>query len=175
MAEALLRTKAGDRFDVRSAGVFAPEGMPPAKPAEQVLSDKGIELNHRTSTLNQQWISWADLVLTMTQDHKGAVLRQFPESFGKVYTLKEYVQDDDEANVGWGRMDDLFAELETERALANAERVKELEEEMDELRNALPSLDISDPFGGTMVEYGDALNEIERAIELLIRKERTED
>ncbi|HET7627000.1 MAG TPA: low molecular weight protein arginine phosphatase [Bacillales bacterium] len=175
MAEALLRAKAGDRFEAGSAGVFASEGMPAAKAAQEVLARRGIEMNHQSRPLDDRTMEWADVVLTMTQSHKGAVLQRFPDSVGKVYTLKEFAQGDEEIRRKWEAIDALAVELETERALNNVERVNELQEKIEALERALPSLDISDPFGGTSDDYEAIFREIEEAIEQFLHKERNED
>ncbi|HET7657811.1 MAG TPA: low molecular weight protein arginine phosphatase [Bacillales bacterium] len=175
MAEAVLRAKAGDRFDVRSAGVFAASGHPAAQAASQVLSSQGIEMNHRSTMLNEELIEWADVILTMTQNHKSVVLQQFPQSVGKVYMLKEYADDDSKAKEIWERLDACYAELETERALNHGEEVHRLEKEIRSLEESLPSYDISDPYGGNVEEYQAVYEELDGWLERLIKKEEAGD
>ena len=40
--------------------------------------------------------SWSDLILTLTQSHKQHVMQSFPAAADKTYTLKEYVEDDEQ-------------------------------------------------------------------------------
>lgn len=39
-------------------------------------------------------MEWADLVLTMTEQHKQLAVHEFSKSQDKIYTLKEYVNGD---------------------------------------------------------------------------------
>lgn len=97
MAEAILKDKLkGKDLDIRvmSAGtaVFG-EGKASGH-AIKVMADRGIDLSaHRAKGLTREMIEEADLILTMTRDHKRAVLSIAPEAEGKVFTLKEYVLD----------------------------------------------------------------------------------
>lgn len=175
MAEAVLRSKAGDRFNVRSAGVFAAAGQPAAKAASKVLSSKGIEFNHRSTLLNEELVEWADVILTMTQSHKSFVLQQFPKSVEKVYMLKEYADDNKEAEEIWAKLDAFYAELETERALEHEEEVKRMEKQIRSFEESLPSYDISDPYGGNVEDYQAVYEEIEQWLERLIKKEEAGD
>lgn len=174
MAEALLRHHGGDQFRVRSAGLFAPDGGAPAAEAVEVLRDRGIEMEHRTKRLDRALIEWADIVLTMTESHKRTVLQQFPESVGKVYTLKEYADDETDASQIWGRLESLYAELETKRALSADADVEALEKDIRSLEEALPSRDISDPFGMDANEYRRTYTEIEKCVLRFIAAEEEE-
>lgn len=91
MAEAILRNKAGEEIEVKSAGIFAGEGSPASANTTQVLQENGIECQHSSSFLTKRHIDWATCVLTMTNHHKGAILLSFPDAEDKVFTLKEFV------------------------------------------------------------------------------------
>lgn len=176
MAEALLRAKAGERFGVRSAGVFAADGIPAAGDAIQALSERGVDFSgHKSRRLDLDSARWADVILTMTKDHKRSVQQQFPETAGKVYTLKEYSDDDPEVKKIWERLEACYAELEIERALSHQKEVEDLETERARLEQRLPSYDISDPFGGSAGGYRAACDEIEHWVELLVKKEDAGD
>ncbi|MGF6953258.1 protein-tyrosine-phosphatase [Neobacillus sp. B4I6] len=90
MAEAILKNKAVDEIEVRSAGIYAANGSEASPHAKRVLEDNGIVHNHRSSLLTSDEVEWADLILTMTSSHKLAILQQYPHEGQKVYTLKEY-------------------------------------------------------------------------------------
>ncbi|HEX7065616.1 MAG TPA: low molecular weight protein arginine phosphatase [Bacillales bacterium] len=176
MAEALLRAKAGDRISVRSAGVFAADGIPAAGEAIQALAEKGIDFpEHESRRLDSDLAGWADVILTMTESHKRSVQQQFPQTAGKVYTLKEYSDDGPEAKQIWRELESCHAELEIQRALSHHEEVADLEEKIAALEKSLPSHDISDPFGGNAGDYRAVCEEIEHWINLLIRKEEAGD
>jgi len=90
MAEAILKSKKIDGLEVKSAGIYASTGSEASAHAKKVLDDHDIEHNHSSSMLNRDSVQWADLILTMTSSHKNAILQQYPDSAGKVFTLKEF-------------------------------------------------------------------------------------
>jgi protein-tyrosine-phosphatase len=92
MAEALLKNKNSDKFQVKSAGVFATNGNEASKYAVEALAEKGIEHNHCSALLTRDLMDWAMYILTMTNSHKEMVINQFPEANQKVFTLKEFVK-----------------------------------------------------------------------------------
>lgn len=92
MAEAVAKEKL-PHIEVRSAGIFAGSDGLANDHAIQVLNDQGIHINHRSQPVSSELIKWADLVLTMTTDHKDTLTFKYPSSQSKLFTLKEYVQD----------------------------------------------------------------------------------
>lgn len=101
MAEALLRCRARERgwqVEVRSAGLAAIPGLPASEHAREVLKRRGADLgDHRSRPLDRADLEWAELVLTMTAQHKRMVVLQFPRTADKVFTLTEYVNRGDGA------------------------------------------------------------------------------
>lgn len=90
MAEAILKSKKIDGLQVRSAGIYAAMGSEASAHAKKVLDQNQIEHNHLSNMLTLETVHWADLILTMTGSHKNAILQQYPETTGKVFTLKEF-------------------------------------------------------------------------------------
>lgn len=90
MAEAILKSKKIDGLEVKSAGIYAATGSEASAHAKKVLDDHQIEHHHSSTMLNKDSVQWADLILTMTGSHKDAILWQYPDSAGKVFTLKEF-------------------------------------------------------------------------------------
>ena len=96
MAEALLREKidaAGLEDGIRavSAGIAAPQGAAASKNAVLAMQRRGCKVeSHRATQLTAAKLDRADLVLTMTEQHKVAILRQGAAAENKVFTLKEY-------------------------------------------------------------------------------------
>lgn len=90
MAEAILKSKKIDGLEVKSAGIYAATGSEASAHAKKVLEDNYIEHNHLSNMLTLESVHWADLILTMTSSHKNAILQQYPETAGKVFTLKEF-------------------------------------------------------------------------------------
>ncbi|EJS75673.1 low molecular weight protein arginine phosphatase [Bacillus cereus] len=87
MAEALLRHHGEGKFEVQSAGVFAYPGSDASVYAKEALIEKGISINHASKQINETLLDWADIVVTMTENHKEIVLGHYPNIEQKVYTL----------------------------------------------------------------------------------------
>lgn len=182
MAEALL--KKISNAEVKSAGIYAGNGHAASEGTMEVLRQKNIALNHRSQIVSPDLLNWADLVLTMTTQHKQALALQHPTYNDKLYTLKEYVLQDD--NEVWEKLKKLYSQLEEKRAAYISEKGKELDKnEMDRalydhlakeiseiqvLEMKLPNYDISDPFGGDLSVYEKTLTEMEKYVELLAKK-----
>ncbi len=92
--------------EVDSAGTLALEGAPVAREVITVLRERGIAFSHISHRLTPGWIAWADLILTMTEDHlrevealggggKVARLASFdmPDPIGQPVTQYRWVAD----------------------------------------------------------------------------------
>ncbi|MDR9853419.1 low molecular weight protein arginine phosphatase [Paenibacillus sp. VCA1] len=172
MAEALLRKMAKDRgiaVEARSAGVAAMDGLSMSRHAEAVLRDHEIDDRLTSKSLKPDAVDWSDLILTLTQSHKQQVIRNFPQAADKVYTLKEYVEDDESVLNDLKELDGLYATWEVKRSLGQ-ELTNEERERLIEIQQRVPSFDISDPFGGSREDYDLAAAEIRAAIERLLDK-----
>lgn len=99
MAEAILKTKRIPGVEVRSAGVYAADGAEASANARTVLAENGIVANHRSTPLTRNEIDWSTLVLTMTASHKSLILHSYPEAFGKIFTLKEFAENNGSLDV----------------------------------------------------------------------------
>ncbi|MDQ0089825.1 protein-tyrosine phosphatase [Paenibacillus anaericanus] len=177
MAEGLLRKLASERgvnVEVSSAGVAASEGAPISRHAEAVLKDQGIMDFITSKPLYEELTDWADLILTLTQGHKRHVIQRFPAAADKTYTLKEYVEDDKAVLNDQEELHQLIAELELSKVLG-----KELSDiqtaRLTELLRAIPTYDISDPFGGSRSDYDMTAGEISAALVKLLDKMMRED
>jgi protein-tyrosine-phosphatase len=172
MAEGLFSRMVKQRnknWQARSAGVSASGGSPVSRHAATILNSKGASDKQRSDFLANEWIEWADLVLTMTSSHKYAVIHRFPGAADKVYTLKEFVEDDPRILQIIVERGELESELQIKQALA--ERIHDHDlQRLAELERQLPDLDIQDPFGGSMQEYEACAREIEEALVKLIAK-----
>ena len=100
MAEALakqvLANQRGVRVDeleaagvrVLSAGVSARPGAPAAAEAVEVMRQQGLDLSrHRSRPLTPELIQEADLILTMTEAHRNALLDLVPSAAEKTLRL----------------------------------------------------------------------------------------
>ncbi len=103
MAAALFNKIATEKdLDVRieSAGIFAEEGTPASTEAIVVMKEYDIDLlGHHAQSINSELIEKSDLILTMTAAHK-MLLEQYAD--GKVFTVSEYADLDDDINDPYG-------------------------------------------------------------------------
>jgi protein-tyrosine-phosphatase len=76
---------------VLSAGTWAIEGRKASKNAIEALKEKDIDLtSHTSKPLTKEMVEEADVILTMTKNHKMQIINGLPEAKEKVYTLKEF-------------------------------------------------------------------------------------
>lgn len=180
MAEALLQHLL-PTVHVQSAGIFASNNEPANDFALEALKQKEITFQHTSQMVTKPLIEWADLVLTMTNQHRQTLIMQFPEFIDKYHTLIGYVNEENE------QLHHKLAELTTlveEKRLAflqnnNAEEIDDatliehLQPELQQiwqLEAKITSEDISDPFGGSLQIYTKTLAELNDLIEQLITK-----
>jgi protein-tyrosine-phosphatase len=94
LAEALLRealaSRGADQVTVASAGTGAWDGAPISEGAYLVGLEHGLDLsNHRAQLLTRDLVKSADLILTMSAQHRARVAELGGED--KVHVLGEYV------------------------------------------------------------------------------------
>lgn len=199
LAEALLKHKTNEEIEVKSAGVSAFPGSDASFGTRTVLKEKGIDSNHSAQNIDNQLVSWADVILTMTEKHKKVLQLQFPEYEGNIYTLKEFVEEDASIEENQQQLNRLYTEMELKQAefmAENKEKIEKLEREdtveakkklqlieqqlnlliqphrkaIEEFLENAPSNDIGDPFGGSVDVYRETAQEIELLIDQLKKK-----
>ena len=94
MAEAVLKHRGHEDFEVKSAGVFAMDGTDASFQAKEVLKENDIIHRHQSTLLTKEDLDWASYIFTMTSNHKRAIVDQYPSVADKIFTLKEYVLTD---------------------------------------------------------------------------------
>ncbi|MGM0843507.1 MAG: low molecular weight protein arginine phosphatase [Bacillota bacterium] len=94
MAEALLRHKGKEEFNVKSAGIFAEDGQKASFQTREILKENDIIHEHQSSSLNPEDIQWAEYIFTMTEGHKQNIAAIHPQAADKMFTLKEFVTED---------------------------------------------------------------------------------
>ena len=106
MAEGLLRKEMKQRginenqVQVMSAGIFAQNGEPATEHAVTVMRERGVSLkSHRSRRLNHAMLEKADLILTMTTDHKQALLMMDAAVAERLFTIAEFVSDPETAGI----------------------------------------------------------------------------
>jgi protein arginine phosphatase len=143
MAEYLLKEKEPGRYTVQSAGLAAFPGSDASPEVIRLLSERGLDVSHESQTVTPELMDWADIVLTMTEAHRQALLVQYPQYGGQIHTLKTYVQER------------LFADgKEDEKHQPHTAADISID-------GVSPGPNISDPIGGSMEVYRETLNELD--------------
>lgn len=95
MAETLLRELLHRRFGredvarVLSAGVAAQRGSGAAPQSVEVMGRRGLDLTgHCSQPLDDSLMSMADIVLTLTRQHRDAILTAWPNRKDRIFTLR---------------------------------------------------------------------------------------
>jgi protein-tyrosine-phosphatase len=117
MAEALLRSKVESHgyndMMVLSAGVSAWEGTAASTGAMSAMRELNIDLgSHQSRQITAEYVAAADLILTMTENHRRYLIAAFPEAADKVATLGTF------AGTGQDVADPYGGDLEQYRACA---------------------------------------------------------
>ncbi len=93
MAESLLKDKLKAQvesmtFRIVSAGVAAQPGGPASEGALQAMKERGLSLDdHQSRSISQSLLERSDLILTMTSNHRQAILSRWPHVSSKVFCL----------------------------------------------------------------------------------------
>lgn len=92
---AISQKKESSQFKAFSAGLSALDGDGANRQAIKVLKDKwNIDIScHNARRISEQDVEDSYIVLTMTREHKNAVIYMFPQAKNKIFTLKEFVSD----------------------------------------------------------------------------------
>lgn len=94
MAEAILKSKNIPGIEVKSAGVYATKGQEASTYATEILREHQITNQHSTTPLSENELDWATHIFTMTEGHKSIITHSFPKTLDKIFTLKEFLNDD---------------------------------------------------------------------------------
>ncbi len=90
MAEVIAKKLWQDKAEVISRG-FCKGGEPMSENSAMALKDSGFEVTgHFSAPVTMEELLKCDLVLTMSNSHKEAILNACPEIGNKVFTLGEY-------------------------------------------------------------------------------------
>ena len=100
MAEVLCRKRVADRLGcktneledrgvmVTSAGIAAMAGGRSTAEAVQVMADRGLDLSsHESQPVSGRLVRFADVILTMTQVHRQAIVAQWPDAAERTQLL----------------------------------------------------------------------------------------
>jgi protein-tyrosine-phosphatase len=95
MAEGLLKKRLKELgktgITVRSAGVRAIDGYPPMSETIDAMKAQGVDLaGFKSTSITDELIREADLILAMTRAHKDEITQRVPEAASKTFLLREY-------------------------------------------------------------------------------------
>jgi protein-tyrosine phosphatase len=106
MAEALMRKRLAEKLNCRpdelgskgisvaSAGIAAMSGSKPSQEAADVMTQFGIDLSEYCSQpVTDRLARHADLILTMTEGHRFAIVSQWPDVAARTHLLRKDGQD----------------------------------------------------------------------------------
>jgi len=104
MAEGVMIERLGQRgrrsLSVSSAGIFANAGNIPEPFAVQVAREAGVDISgHSARVVNNDILSWADLVLVMESGQRGFISMAFPHQSGKVFLLGNFKRSEGEGEI----------------------------------------------------------------------------
>ena len=98
MAEAIAKNifeEKGTDVKVASAGIYAFTGSAASENSINVMDEIGIDIsNHVATLIEEKHLIESDLILTMTLDQKNELVLQYPSYKDKVFTLSEYIGED---------------------------------------------------------------------------------
>lgn len=151
IAEAILKDilqKKGSKYEhihVESAGLCAIDNDVATNQAICVMKEQGIDLsNHKSQRLDVDKIEEADLILTMTQHHKEALLKMSLKAKGKVFTLKEFALENVKHDEILDEINKIYTKINNTRKKLMQERIgeiKALKDKQEKLLLQIQSID----------------------------------
>lgn len=162
LAEVLLQEEARRRLGpeapvrVHSVGVHGLDGRPAVNEMQQEAASRGADLSrHRGARVRPDDVRDADLVITMTENHRRELLLSVPAAKERVFTLKELARLLSAAEEPEDPPDDGSV----------AERVRTLARRAHRARPRAPQAagpeDVRDPYGGSRAGYQEVAAEID--------------
>lgn len=96
MAEVIAKSFCkNENLNIFSRGILG-NYSPASEFSIQAAFSNGLDLsNHKSKTISEQEISQANIILTMTNEHKDLLLYICPNAKNKIFTIYEYVLNED--------------------------------------------------------------------------------
>lgn len=74
---------------IASAGIAAAAGSPPSLQSVEVMSRLGLDISgYRSQPVTDQLIRSADVILTLTANHKRAIVSRWPDAVSRTHTIR---------------------------------------------------------------------------------------
>jgi tRNA threonylcarbamoyl adenosine modification protein (Sua5/YciO/YrdC/YwlC family) len=110
---------------VTSAGVAAVPGCAASIEGVEVLQERGLDISkHESQPLTDKLVRHADMILTMTNGHRHAILRRWPEAISRTMTLR---LDGGDINDPIGGPKELYRECADQVEQALRQRMKSID------------------------------------------------
>lgn len=101
MAEVMMRKLAAEKLNcssdeleqkgvlVASAGIAAAPGCAPSAEAVVVMEEQSLDLaSHASQPLTEKLVRHADVIMTLTNGHRQAILRRWPDAASRIQTIR---------------------------------------------------------------------------------------
>lgn len=97
MQEKVKRINKENEYLIDSCGINAISGESSTNNAMQAIAEYGVDMTyHRAKHINEIDIFDYDLIITLTVHHKEYIESIYPKIKGKIFTLREYVDSQQE-------------------------------------------------------------------------------
>jgi protein-tyrosine-phosphatase len=151
----------GQQVEVRSAGTQARPGRPMHPRTERALARHGVRADGFASRrLADADVEWADLVLTMTGEHRDEVAGISPRGLQKVFTVMEAAALAQTLGPDWA------PESAHPRGPALTQALRQARARFARSRG--PEFDVPDPIEGPSRVHVEAVDQIAAALELVV-------
>ena len=157
-----------DQFAVSSAGTWGHSGSPIEPEAAKALADRGVDASaFRASELTPAVVEPADLVLTATREHRGAVVALVPAAVRRTFTLREFAR-------LVGHADPALRAVPGAGPADLGAGARQFVAGVVALRGFVPAPDpaeaddVVDPYGAPLFVYEQRLQEITEAVERVV-------
>ncbi|HHV71609.1 MAG TPA: protein tyrosine phosphatase [Clostridia bacterium] len=142
----LLREKFPNReFNVYSAGISAVPNSRASQNAIEVMKEEGIDLSgHLATQLTPEHLIRADIILTMTDSQKRAIINLVPSVRDKVFLLKQYMFKGQEAIFLQKAVEEVLDRIKTKQEefwAENGETIRALQKRREQLLKELRNLE----------------------------------
>lgn len=167
IAQQLLSKASSDRFGptqawhVASAGTAIPGPWPLHQYATQVLSERLSSVaEHHSRQLDQAAIRQADLILTATRQHRSDVVSTLPAAIGRTFTILQFARLCDQVpSISSDDAGELGRQLVIDAKLARSS-LQPVPGEQD---------DLPDPMGRGLVEFRICADQLQDAVDRILR------
>ncbi len=103
LAQGLAKNFFPEDFEILSSGINANEGQPVSENAVQALKEKKIDIsNNKAVKLQEQLLSTADYIFTMTKNHELYLVNAYPGFRSKIKRLGDFVGYNKDILDPWG-------------------------------------------------------------------------